>query len=321
MFGVTFLGAGLDSNAKGNFKPAWPADVVAVVTAARAQEQAHLDFFTSLGGKPLTQTFNIPDPALLTNMVDLLRCIAGSGDARGRVADRRDDDLHGDEPARSGQGELPVRGGGGGAPAARQLRQRGATGQQLRIRARALPEHHRHHRRPPASRGSSAAPARRPRSPAPARSTTANVIERTPGGVMVSCAGPTPRPHRPRLPQRPHPSPLLLRHPPRHRACPVHRRAPVVAARHTTPAASATDRPIQATRSRPWKHRFHGLSCLVRIMHGTTRSIALPRYAPTRVAGRRGVRLPRGHATLPRRWRGPRCCWPRKWRSRSPSRR
>ncbi len=68
MFGVTFLGAGLDSNAKGNFKPAWPAPVVAIVTAARAQERAHLDFFLGLGGKPLTQTFTIPDPAILTDL-------------------------------------------------------------------------------------------------------------------------------------------------------------------------------------------------------------------------------------------------------------
>jgi len=67
MFGVTILGAGLDSNAKGNFKPAFPAPVVAILTAARAQEQAHLEFFQSLGGKPLTQTFHVPDPALLTN--------------------------------------------------------------------------------------------------------------------------------------------------------------------------------------------------------------------------------------------------------------
>lgn len=68
MFGVTILGAGLDSNAKGMFKQPWPAPVVAIVTAARAQEQAHLEFFQSLGGKPLTQTFNIPDPAILTDM-------------------------------------------------------------------------------------------------------------------------------------------------------------------------------------------------------------------------------------------------------------
>ena len=67
MFGVTFLGAALESNRQGNFQPAFPAPVVAILTAARAQEQFHLEFFQSLGGKPLTQTFNIPNPALLTD--------------------------------------------------------------------------------------------------------------------------------------------------------------------------------------------------------------------------------------------------------------
>jgi len=68
MFGVTILGVGLDSNAKGNFKPAWPDPVVAIVKAARAQEQAHLEFFQSLGGKALTQTFHVPDPTILTDL-------------------------------------------------------------------------------------------------------------------------------------------------------------------------------------------------------------------------------------------------------------
>lgn len=69
MFGITFLGAGLDSNSKGGFNPPIPAPVVAILNAARGQEQAHLEFFQGLGGKPLTQTFNVPDPALLTNPV------------------------------------------------------------------------------------------------------------------------------------------------------------------------------------------------------------------------------------------------------------
>lgn len=69
MFGITFLGLGIDSNAKGNFNPPIPAPVIAILQAARGQEQAHLDFFRGLGGKPLTQTFNVPDPALLTNPV------------------------------------------------------------------------------------------------------------------------------------------------------------------------------------------------------------------------------------------------------------
>ena len=67
MFGVTFLGAALESNRQGNFNPAFPDPVVAILEAARAQEQFHLEFFESLGGEPLTSTFNVPDPALLTN--------------------------------------------------------------------------------------------------------------------------------------------------------------------------------------------------------------------------------------------------------------
>lgn len=67
MFGVTILGAGLDSNEKGNFNPPIPPAVVAIVTAARAQEQAHLEFFQGLGGQALTDTFHIPDPAILTD--------------------------------------------------------------------------------------------------------------------------------------------------------------------------------------------------------------------------------------------------------------
>ncbi|MDQ3655066.1 MAG: hypothetical protein M3457_08305 [Chloroflexota bacterium] len=67
MFGVTFLGVGLDSNANGNFDPPFSDAEVAIVTAARAQEQAHLEFFQSLGGEALTDTFTVPDPALLTD--------------------------------------------------------------------------------------------------------------------------------------------------------------------------------------------------------------------------------------------------------------
>lgn len=66
-FGVTFLGVGLDSNANGNFNPPFSEAEVAIVTAARAQEQAHLEFFQGLGGQALTDTFTVPDPALLTD--------------------------------------------------------------------------------------------------------------------------------------------------------------------------------------------------------------------------------------------------------------
>jgi hypothetical protein len=65
-FGVTFLGEGLQSNAEGNFDTPWPPAVVAVVTAARAQEQYHLDFFEQAGGMPLVDTFTVP-PHFLTS--------------------------------------------------------------------------------------------------------------------------------------------------------------------------------------------------------------------------------------------------------------
>ena len=65
-FGVTVLGAALESEAQGNYNKPWPDLVRAIVTAARAQEQFHLDAFESLGGEALTGTFTLPE-ALLTD--------------------------------------------------------------------------------------------------------------------------------------------------------------------------------------------------------------------------------------------------------------
>lgn len=65
-FGVTVLGAALASEAEGNYNKQWPDAVRAIVTAARAQEQFHLDAFESLGGEAITGTFTIPE-ALLTD--------------------------------------------------------------------------------------------------------------------------------------------------------------------------------------------------------------------------------------------------------------
>jgi hypothetical protein len=66
-FGVTLVGAALASNAAGGYDPPLPAPVVAILTAARAQEKAHYDFFTGLGGVPRTTTFTVPAPQLLTD--------------------------------------------------------------------------------------------------------------------------------------------------------------------------------------------------------------------------------------------------------------
>jgi hypothetical protein len=65
-FGVTVLGAALASDAEGNYDKPFPAPVRAIVTAARAQEQFHLDAFESLGGEAIAGTFTIPE-ALLTD--------------------------------------------------------------------------------------------------------------------------------------------------------------------------------------------------------------------------------------------------------------
>jgi len=65
-FGVTFLGEGLASAAAGNFDQPFLPEVIAIVTAARAQEQYHLDAFEAAGGEPLVDSFTVP-PEFLTS--------------------------------------------------------------------------------------------------------------------------------------------------------------------------------------------------------------------------------------------------------------
>jgi hypothetical protein len=65
-FGVTVLGEALASAEAGNFSEPIPDLVIAILTAARAQEQFHLEFFQGLGGELLTDTFTVP-PELLTD--------------------------------------------------------------------------------------------------------------------------------------------------------------------------------------------------------------------------------------------------------------
>ncbi len=65
-FGVTLLGEGLESAREGNFNTPWLPEVVAIVTAARAQEQFHIDAFERAGGVPLVDSFTIPE-AFLTD--------------------------------------------------------------------------------------------------------------------------------------------------------------------------------------------------------------------------------------------------------------
>ncbi len=65
-FGVTFLGAGIESAQQKNFNKPIPAPVLAIVKAAQAQEHFHLAFFERAGGRPFVETFTIP-PAALTD--------------------------------------------------------------------------------------------------------------------------------------------------------------------------------------------------------------------------------------------------------------
>jgi hypothetical protein len=59
-FGVTALGAALQAEADGKYNKKFPADVIAVLKAARAQEHYHLDAWQKAGGKPLYKTFTLP---------------------------------------------------------------------------------------------------------------------------------------------------------------------------------------------------------------------------------------------------------------------
>jgi len=74
-FGVTFLGTAIDNIKQGKFSKPVPAPVLAVLEAARGQEQFHIDFFKQAGGTPLTTTFTLPDPALVTDYDKFFKAI------------------------------------------------------------------------------------------------------------------------------------------------------------------------------------------------------------------------------------------------------
>lgn len=64
---VTLLGGAIDSAGQGNYNTPIPDAVIAILEAARAEEQYHLDYLQSAGAKPLTQSFTVPDTAILSN--------------------------------------------------------------------------------------------------------------------------------------------------------------------------------------------------------------------------------------------------------------
>ena len=62
-FGVTFLGEGIRAAEAGEYDVEFPEEVIAILKAARAQEQFHLDTFEGLGGEALVDTFTAPPDA------------------------------------------------------------------------------------------------------------------------------------------------------------------------------------------------------------------------------------------------------------------
>ncbi len=72
-FAVTALGGALDNAAKGTL--ALNAEQQQTLRAARAAEQAHYAFLTGAGAKPLTTTFTIPDPKIVTDVPTFLKTL------------------------------------------------------------------------------------------------------------------------------------------------------------------------------------------------------------------------------------------------------
>lgn len=72
---VTLLGAALNGAAQYDGGKGLPAPIVSVLKAAQSSEQAHYAFLTGAGAKPVTLTFNIPDPAIATSSTTLYQTI------------------------------------------------------------------------------------------------------------------------------------------------------------------------------------------------------------------------------------------------------
>lgn len=72
-FAVTALGGALDNAAKGML--ALNAEQQQTLRAARAAEQAHYAYLTGAGAKPLTTTFTVPDPKIVTDVPTFLKTL------------------------------------------------------------------------------------------------------------------------------------------------------------------------------------------------------------------------------------------------------
>jgi hypothetical protein len=64
---ITLYGLAIDSAKQGNYDKPIPDEVVKILVAARSAEYYHLEFLLEAGAKPLTDTFTLPDAAILTS--------------------------------------------------------------------------------------------------------------------------------------------------------------------------------------------------------------------------------------------------------------
>ncbi len=72
-FAVTALGLALRNASGGTL--ALNAEQRQALRAARAEEQAHYAFLTSAGARPLTTTFTMPDPTIVTDVPTFLKTV------------------------------------------------------------------------------------------------------------------------------------------------------------------------------------------------------------------------------------------------------
>ncbi len=72
-FAVTALGGALENAANGRLM--LPAEAVRELRAARAAEQAHYTYLQGAGAQPLTTTFTIPDPRIVTDTPTFLKTL------------------------------------------------------------------------------------------------------------------------------------------------------------------------------------------------------------------------------------------------------
>ncbi len=72
-FAVTALGGALENAASG--KLGLNDNHVLHIKAARAEEQAHFRYLTDAGAQPLTTTFTVPDPKIVTDVPTFLKTL------------------------------------------------------------------------------------------------------------------------------------------------------------------------------------------------------------------------------------------------------